>query len=160
MIFGSCLPGLFYMLLKYMIVKYKVEFGRLFDRSSGLEFRILCLEGNVISFITLSKRGSYSVHKSGLKPHSFHLDEYKVLHTLHEYDTVSKLRGYIGITHHSKHETSTHCWFNAGPSFATLDQHYINKCQRLVFTGVPFLWKCMRILLYHFCVWYHCCRNA
>ena len=41
------------------------------------EFRILCLKGSVISFISPSSGGlvqfSLYVHKGGLKPHSFHL---------------------------------------------------------------------------------------
>ena len=47
-------------------------------RPPRFEFRILCLEGSVISFISLSQeflqaQFSLCVHKDGLKPHSFHL---------------------------------------------------------------------------------------
>ena len=46
-------------------------------RPPGFEFRILCLEGSVISLISPSSRGSPAqfglcVHKSGLKHDSFH----------------------------------------------------------------------------------------
>ena len=40
-------------------------------RPPGLEFRILCLEGSVISIISPSQFSLY-VHKGGLKPDSFH----------------------------------------------------------------------------------------
>ena len=46
-------------------------------RPPGLEFRIMCLEDSVISFISPSSGGylaqfSLYVHKGGLKPDSFH----------------------------------------------------------------------------------------
>ena len=59
--------------------------GSLFDRevacsTSRLEFRIMYLEGRVISFISPSSWGSLTqfslhVHKGGLKPHSFHFKD-------------------------------------------------------------------------------------
>ena len=49
-------------------------------RPPGLEFRILCLEGSVVPFISPSSEGSfalpslvYNVRKGGIKPLSFHL---------------------------------------------------------------------------------------
>ena len=54
-------------------------------RPLGLEFRILCMEDNAISFISppldayLAQLSLY-VHKGGLKPNSFHLNTHYIPH--------------------------------------------------------------------------------
>ena len=47
----------------------------------------------------------------------------------------------------SKHETFTQCWFNVGPPYASLFQHWVNvSClpgsggRRIKFSFAPFLW--------------------
>ena len=32
----------------------------------------------------------------------------------------------LHVTNHNKHDTSTQCWVNAGPSSTTLNQHWVD----------------------------------
>ena len=65
-------------------------------RPPGFKFRILCLDASLISLISPSSGGSPAqfslyVHKSGLKPDSFHFGGHLFLHSLRTFLYVTQL---------------------------------------------------------------------